>query len=118
MSDIRLYRAEERAFAPGIVTDWPKVWRMPRRVPNGRLVAVSVQQVIDELRGAGYLPADAMPCVWTEDITGDFWESACGETWTFIDGGPAENKARFCHGCGHPIEAVAHIDSIEEGEEA
>jgi hypothetical protein len=55
MSDMRFYRAQERAMAPGIVTEWPKVWRMPRKVPNGRLVAVSVQQVIAELRDNGYL---------------------------------------------------------------
>jgi hypothetical protein len=54
MSDMRFYRAQERAFAPGIVTEWPKVWRMPRKVPNGRLVAVTVDEVIRELRANGY----------------------------------------------------------------
>lgn len=55
MSVLRFYRAEERAFAPGIVTEWPKVWRMPRKVPNGRLVAVTVPQVIAELQASGHL---------------------------------------------------------------
>ena len=55
MSEMRFYRAQERAMAPGVVAEWPKVWTMPRKVPNGRLVAVSVAQVIAELRENGYL---------------------------------------------------------------
>lgn len=54
MSEMRFYRAQERAMCPGIVKEWPKVWRMPRKVPNGRLVAVSVDEVIAELRENGY----------------------------------------------------------------
>jgi hypothetical protein len=57
------------------------------------------------------------PCVWTEDSSGDFWDSACGETWCFTDGGPSDNKARYCHGCGHPIEAVLHIDTFVDEQE-
>ena len=52
--DVRFYRAQERAFAPGIVRDWPKVFRMPRKCPHGRLVAVSLADVVHELRGLGY----------------------------------------------------------------
>lgn len=46
-------------------------------------------------------------CVWTpmdDEYTPDTWESACGEAWSFIDGGPVENNCRFCHGCGKPVE--------------
>lgn len=46
-------------------------------------------------------PAQAQDaCNWS--LTYDYsevWESSCGEEWTFIDGGPAENSVRFCHGC-------------------
>lgn len=42
-------------------------------------------------------------CVWAEDIEGN-WETACGEMFTFIDGGPEENRVKFCHYCGLPIE--------------
>lgn len=55
MSDMRFYRAQERAFCPGIVKEWPKVWRMPRKVPHGRLVAVTVDEIIAELRENGYI---------------------------------------------------------------
>ena len=50
-------------------------------------------------------PAQAQDaCNWS--LTYDYsemWESSCGEEWTFIDGGPAENSVRFCHGCGKPV---------------
>lgn len=41
-------------------------------------------------------------CLWRHDSDGT-WETSCGEAWTFIDGGPSENNARFCQGCGRPI---------------
>lgn len=46
------------------------------------------------------------PCQWSTDGEG-VWSSACGQDWQFIDGGPAENNCRFCHGCGKPIEIAA-----------
>lgn len=45
-------------------------------------------------------------CVWTQDSDfemGDTYDSGCGEKWSFIDGGPAENNVRFCQGCGKPV---------------
>lgn len=52
VKDVRLYRAQERFGC--VVRDWPKVWRMPRKFPNGRLVAVSLAEVVAELREIGY----------------------------------------------------------------
>lgn len=48
-------------------------------------------------------------CVWTLDADpgGDTWDSACGGKWCFIEGDPAENKVRFCHGCGKPLSVPA-----------
>jgi len=48
---------------------------------------------------------DASPCIWTHDENEycDKWDSACGESWSFIEGGPAENNVRFCHGCGRLV---------------
>lgn len=48
------YIAQERAFAPGIVREWPKVWRMQRLCPNGRAVLRTHAQIADELRRIGY----------------------------------------------------------------
>jgi hypothetical protein len=47
----------------------------------------------------------AEPCQWhQEDDDTGAWASGCGELWSFIDGGPNENRVRFCHGCGKPVE--------------
>lgn len=54
IEETRFYRAQERAFAPGIVREWPKVFQMPRKVPHGRLVKVSLSAVVTELRELGY----------------------------------------------------------------
>ncbi len=62
-------------------------------------------------------PLPAPRCVWKEEPNGEYWESACGETWTFIDGNPSENKARFCHGCGKPIQAIGVMEQIDAEEE-
>ena len=54
-------------------------------------------------------------CNWslTYDDSG-VWESSCGEEWIFIDGGPAENSVRFCHGCGKPVA----IEDQQDGSDA
>lgn len=47
-------------------------------------------------------------CEWLlTDADNGVWESACGEAWTFIDGGPVDNSVRFCHGCGKPVAIAA-----------
>lgn len=69
------------------------------------------EATIDALREA-IKREEAQPaetCLWTEDdpdYTPDTYASACGELWSFIDGGPAKNNFRFCHGCGKPIQIV------------
>lgn len=48
------------------------------------------------------LPADITRqdvCIWTQDSDGP-WNTSCGVTWEFNDGGPTENGAHFCHHCG------------------
>lgn len=42
-------------------------------------------------------------CLWTYDDHDYKWNSACGESWTFIDDGPEENGVKFCQGCGKPV---------------
>lgn len=45
-------------------------------------------------------------CEWKPedpDFMPGTYASACGELWSFIDGGPNENRVRFCHGCGKPV---------------
>lgn len=52
-------------------------------------------------------------CEWdlTDDENG-IWESSCGETWTFIDGGPIENNMKFCHCCAGLLKVA---DKAEGG---
>jgi|SRR5215203_5879928 len=65
------------------------------------------------------LSVKAEECTWTP--TADHWEtgawnSACGETWLFIDGStPAENNVKFCQGCGKPVAAPTP-PTTEKGE--
>lgn len=48
--------------------------------------------------------AKAAPCVWAEEGEGEYWSTRCGQANWFADGGPAENRYRFCPYCGNPIE--------------
>lgn len=49
---------------------------------------------------AGAVP---LTCEWTHNEDDGFWETACGESWRFDDGGPGENNMHFCHSCGNSL---------------
>lgn len=42
-------------------------------------------------------------CKLTYDEQDYKWDSACGESWQFTDGGPEDNHVRFCQGCGKSV---------------
>lgn len=44
-------------------------------------------------------------CRWTEDYDGA-WETDCGQSYMFDEGGPAENGQKFCGYCGKPLREV------------
>lgn len=48
-------------------------------------------------------------CEWSQSDDPDFcwWDSACGEAWTFTDGGPTENGMKFCPYCGKELCVAA-----------
>lgn len=53
-------------------------------------------------------PAASVPeCEWTFDDGDYFWSSSCGEGWQFTDGGPEENRVKFCQGCGGLLRIAA-----------
>jgi hypothetical protein len=53
-------------------------------------------------------PAPSAPeCEWTFDESQYSWNSACGEEWLFTDGGPEENRVKFCQGCGGTVKLSA-----------
>nr|DAF23471.1 MAG TPA: zinc finger domain protein [Caudoviricetes sp.] len=49
----------------------------------------------------------ASGCQWSYDEMDFKWDSSCGESWQFIDGGPSENGVKFCQGCGKPVLLAA-----------
>jgi hypothetical protein len=49
-------------------------------------------------------------CSWSIDAEGT-WSGTCGAEWCFNDGGPDDNKMRFCPECGKPLhEEPARFD--------
>ncbi|HEJ2687233.1 TPA: hypothetical protein SL208_000708 [Pseudomonas aeruginosa] len=53
-------------------------------------------------------------CKWTE--SSGIWETGCGQTWSFIEDGPAENGALFCHHCGGRLVLIKSDDQEDDGE--
>ena len=76
-----------------------------------------VRGIVDKLYGDD---AARQPCTWTQtDPSWDdcnTWETTCGEAYIFIDGGPAENRAKFCCYCGAPIMAKPYVYEDEDAE--
>ncbi len=55
-------------------------------------------------------------CKWTYDEHDYKWDSACGESWQFTDGGPEDNHVKFCQGCGKPVVLAAAPTPTKAGE--
>lgn len=51
-------------------------------------------------------------CTWTEDCDGN-WETTCGEMFSFTDGSPTDNGARFCLYCGDRLEPVPFVEVVD-----
>ena len=56
-------------------------------------------------KAATQAQAGAVPltCKWTHNADDSSWETECGQSWRFDDGGPKENHMNFCHCCGKPL---------------
>ncbi|WP_201268449.1 hypothetical protein [Pseudomonas aeruginosa] len=87
---------------------------------NGELV--SLHALLCEAYQAGQVRAalahaptsSASPsCKWTE--SSGIWETGCGQTWSFIEDGPAENGALFCHHCGGRLVLIKSDDQEDDG---
>jgi hypothetical protein len=57
------------------------------------------------------------PCAWTEDSSGDFWQTDCGKLFTFTDGGPKDNGLVFCCYCGAPLTQVTALEAIPDDDD-
>ena len=67
-------------------------WGTPPAVAGDRTVSHKAQ-------------ATAVPltCEWAHNEDDGFWDTECGQSWRFDDGGPKENHMNFCHCCGKPL---------------
>jgi hypothetical protein len=69
---------------------------------------------------AGKSTRDVIPaatCTWTYDPDG-YWQTQCGDQFCFSEGGPTENRVKFCHYCGREmVESVYANQADEEGDD-
>ena len=62
-------------------------------------------KVYDAIAALRQAIAQPEACTWTQtDDEDGIWSSSCGELWSFIDGGPKENRVSYCHHCGKKVE--------------
>lgn len=54
-------------------------------------------------------------CEWKQDEE-SLWETSCGESFYFEDGGLKENHCTYCHHCGKKIVEIAYKSDDEETE--
>ena len=72
-------------------------------MPFDAAVAVQYRAAADALEAQAQAGAVPLTCEWTHNEDDGFWETACGQSWRFDDGGPKENHMNFCHCCGKPL---------------
>lgn len=54
-------------------------------------------------------------CIWMQDSDG-VWNTSCGVSFEFNDGGPWANNFCFCHKCGHELAPTYFHEEQEERE--
>ena len=88
----------------------PGYWSIQRRV-TGKQIADGLAKAL-----AGTPPAlEVTECQWSlEDDDSGTWRSSCGELWSFIDGGPNENRVTYCHHCGGKVSNAAAGAALKE----
>ena len=90
---------------PGVVT----------KLVRGYGVDVNEKQItawLEDQLSAVIAEGPCSECTWTEDPDG-LWSTSCGRSWTFIEGGPEDNRVHYCHGCGKPVR-IADEPNKEE----
>ena len=45
-------------------------------------------------------------CEWKQDALEGYWETGCGKLYEFMEGGPTENRQKYCGYCGKRIKEV------------
>lgn len=105
-----------------MLTEWRKEFEaiqrprvdLSKEARGGRYKNPVVQACWDTWQAARRTTPDR-DCEWSvNDFDNGIWESACGETWSFVDGGPIENRMLFCHRCGGILKITPADASREE----
>ena len=55
--------------------------------------------------------AEPPTCAWSSEddaFMPGTYRSACGELWSYLDGGWIDNRVNFCHGCGGKVVEAAN----------
>lgn len=114
--------AWNRRVAPGV--DAPrKITSLAEFCAEGERLGLTAFDLAEALKdrpefadckpAAGVPAAPAPSCEWREEdpdgYTPGTYASACGELWSFNDGGPKENHVRFCQGCGKPVQIMPFV---------
>ena len=99
----------------------PVAWGMAQK--NGLILDVICPDEHQSYEGEYTIPLyttlpqhKPLTCAWSpedDDTMPGTYRSACGELWSFIDGGWKDNRVRYCHGCGGKVVEAAH--NIKEG---
>lgn len=92
-----------------VPSPWPEA-------EHWKYLAEQEREHVDVARAAlAHAPtSSASPsCKWTE--SSGIWETGCGQTWSFIEDGPAENGALFCHHCGGRLVLIKSDDQEDDG---
>ena len=72
---------------------------------DGSVFEQKKQERLDAMAALRQAIAQPEACTWTQtDDEDGIWSSSCGELWSFIDGGPKENRVSYCHHCGKKVE--------------
>ena len=51
-------------------------------------------------------------CAWVS-VDEEYYDTSCDNAFVFIDGGPVDNKFKFCPYCGEPIKVLKQEERDE-----
>ena len=82
-------------------------------MPFDAAVAVQYRAAVDALEAQAQAGAVPLTCEWAHNEDDGFWDTECGQSWRFDDGGPKENHMNFCHCCGKPLRIKGGQHGVE-----
>ena len=81
-----------------------------RQANSGRLNFVTLSEfrtiaraVLAKWGAPQPVACEPLTCEWAHNEDDGFWDTECGQSWLFDDGGPKENHMNFCHCCSKPL---------------